>query len=197
MATPGKANLVIYQGSTFNEILRWESSTKIYKPITAITQAAPINITAVGHNIPEGWRVRVTSVNGMKEINHAADVYSNATVKTVDIIELNNINSLGYAAYTTGGVIEYNSPVDLTGYTARMQVRAKLADTTTLLEITTANSGIIIDNTLKTIALNVSATDTAALTWTTGVYSLELVSALGVVSTLLTGNITVKQEITR
>jgi hypothetical protein len=197
MATPAKVNLVIYQGSTFSEILRWESSRKVYKPITGITNAAPIVITSPLHDVPDGWRVRFTNVVGMKEINSAADTYSTAVLKTENTIEINAINSIAYAPYASGGILEYNEPINLSGYTARMQIRNKLGDTTYLLDMTTENGRIILNNSVKTIELKITATDTAAITWTSGVYSLELVSAGGVVSTLMNGTVTVKQEVTR
>jgi hypothetical protein len=197
MATPAKVNFIIYQGSTFNEVLRWESSRKVYKPITGITNAAPVIITSVGHGVPDGWRVRLTNIGGMKDLNSAADTYVNATVKTQDVLEINSINSIAYSPYTTGGIVEYNSPMDLAGYTARMQIRSKLGDPTFLLELTTENSRIILNNILKTIVIYISATDTAAITWTSGVYSLELISSTGIVSTLMNGSVTVKQEVTR
>lgn len=197
MATPAKVNLVIYQGSTFSEILRWESSRKVYKPITGITNAAPVIITAPLHSVPDGWRVRFTNVVGMKEINSAADTYSTAVLKTENTIEINAINSIAYTPYASGGILEYNEPINLAGYTARMQIRNKLGDSTYLLDMTTENGRIILNNSVKTIELKITATDTTAITWTSGVYSLELVSAGGVVSTLMNGTVTVKQEVTR
>ena len=197
MATPAKVNLVIYQGSTFSEILRWESSRQVYKPITGITNAAPVIITAPLHSVPDGWRVRFTNVLGMKEINSAADTYSTAVLKTENTIEINATNSIAYTPYASGGILEYNEPIDLSGYTARMQIRNKLSDTTYLLDMTTENGRIILNNSVKTIELKITATDTTAITWTSGVYSLELVSAGGVVSTLMNGTVTVKQEVTR
>ena len=197
MSAPAKLNLTIYQGSTFSEVLRWESPTKVYKTITGITQAAPAIITSTAHGIPDGWRVKVTNVIGMTQIN-STDTYRKATLLSSSTIELNEINAVGYTAYTSGGVLEYNAPIDLTGYTARMQIRAKLEDAVALFELTTEdlNNGIVINNTNKTISLNISATNTAAFTWLTGVYSLELISGT-TVSTLITGNVTVKKEVTR
>ena len=197
MSAPAKLNLTIYQGSTFSEVLRWESPTKVYKTITGITQAAPAIITSTAHGIPDGWRVKVTNVIGMTQIN-STDTYRKATLLSSSTIELNEINAVGYTAYTSGGVLEYNAPIDLTGFTARMQIRAKLEDAVALFELTTEdlNNGIVINNTNKTISLNISATNTAAFTWLTGVYSLELISGT-TVSTLITGNVTVKKEVTR
>jgi hypothetical protein len=58
-------------------------------------------------------------------------------------------------------------------------------------------TGIALDDTVKTILLTISATDTAALTFLAGVYDLELVSGSGVVTQILKGNITVDTEVTR
>ena len=103
------------------------------------------------------------------------------------------------AQWTLTVVYDNNNgtPIDLTGYTARMQIRNKLSDTTYLLDMTTENGRIILNNSVKTIELKITATDTTAITWTSGVYSLELLSAGVVVSTLMNGTVTVKQEVTR
>jgi hypothetical protein len=196
MASPAKLNLKLYQGSTFNEVLRWESSKKIYKTITGISQAAPCVVTAVGHGVPNGWRVKITNVGGMTDINSTED-YHNATTLTSDTIELNAINSVGYKAYTSGGIIEYNEPVNLTGYTARMQLRTKVDSTDTLAEYTTENGKLVINTTDCTISFNVSATETAGYTFTTAVYNLELVSAGGIITPLAEGTITLVKEVTR
>lgn len=197
MTSPVKLNLKVYQGSTFTEVLRWESSTKVYKPITGITKTAPVVITATAHNIPTGWRARVTNVVGMKEINCGTDTYYSVTDSTANTVTINSVNAVGYSDYTSGGILEYNLPVDLTGFTARMQIRGKLTDTTIIKELTTANSGIVINNTLKTITINISAVDTAALDFTTAVYSLELVSSGGEVAQLVNGSLSLVKEVTR
>lgn len=193
---PIKLNFKVYQGSTFNEVLRWESSKKIYKPITAITQAAPVVVTATSHGVPDGWRVKITNVGGMTDIN-STEEYRVATRLTDNTLELNAINSLGYKAYTTGGVVEYNEPVDLTGYTARMQIREKVDSTTIIKELTTENNGIVIDATNKKINIVISATDTAAFTFGSAVYSLELVSSTNVVVPFVNGVLTLVKEVTR
>lgn len=195
MAAPAKVNLTIYQGSTFSEVLRWESSTKVYKPITGITAAAPAVLTVSAHSVPNGWRVKVTNVVGMKEIN-SSDIYRKATLLTTNSIELNEVNAVGYTAYTSGGILEYNLPIDLAGFTARMQIRAKLESDTVLIDFTTENGKIVINNTDKTITLVLTAAETAAITWLTGVYSLELINGTNV-TTLINGSVSVKKEVTR
>lgn len=193
---PAKINFKLYQGSTFLETLRWETGTKVYKPISGITRAAPCVITSAAHGVPSGWRVKVTNVLGMLDIN-SQDNYHQATVVSANTIELNSVNSLGYKDYVSGGVIEYNQPADLTGMTARMQLREKLDSSTVIVELTTENGGITIDNTTKTISLTLSATATAAYTFSNAVYSLEMVSSGGQVTPFASGTITLVKEVTR
>lgn len=195
MAAPIKLNLKIYQGSTFTQVLRWESATKIYVPITAITKSAPLVVTAPSHGIPVGWRARVTNAGGMKEVN-ALD-YQTVTQTTGDTVTFNQVNSLGYTTYTTGGVLEYNQPVSLFGLTARMQIREKLTSSVVIHELTTQNFGIVFDNTYKTITLTIPDNLTTAFNFTTAVYTLEFEDASGKTSTFAKGSVSFEREVTR
>lgn len=87
--------------------------------------------------------------------------------------------------------------LDLTGYTARMQIRERVSSTTTLANLTTENGGITLGGTAATVDLLLSATQTGAITALRGVYDLEVVSAGGVVSRLLAGEVEFSREVTR
>lgn len=88
--------------------------------------------------------------------------------------------------------------INLTGYTARMSVRATFSSSTSVLDLNTSNSGITLGGAAGTITITASATTTAALTAPfSGVYDLELVSGGGVVTRLLEGTATVSPEVTR
>lgn len=89
------------------------------------------------------------------------------------------------------------TPVDLTGCTARMHVRERIDSPTTLLELTTENGGIELGGTAGTIRIRMSATATAALTWRTGVYDLEIEFPGGIVRRVLAGTVVVSPEVTR
>lgn|SRR5574343_526082 len=89
------------------------------------------------------------------------------------------------------------TPINLTGYTARMQVRHKLADTSPLLDFTTENGAITLGGVLGTISILGLATLTDALTVKSGVYDLELVSAGGIVTRLIEGGVTITPQVTR
>ena len=196
---PAKINYKIYQGSTFEETLRWESETKQYIPISGITQAAPCVITTSGtHTVPVNWRVRVTGVNGMKDINTVADdAYYLVTSKTSTTLTLNQVNSAAYGAYTSGGILSWNTPIPLTGYTALMQIRETIESSTVLAELSTANNRIIIDPVNFTISMKLSAAITGAFNFDAAVYSMELTDNQGTVYPFLSGSISLTKEVTR
>lgn len=195
---PAKLNYKVYQGSTFQEVYRWESQTKVYKPIENITKAAPCIITTTGyHDMPPGWRFRVVGAGGMKEINSVSDSYYTATDTIGNVIELNSINSLQYTAYTTGGIIEYNTPVDISTLKARLQIRKTTASTDVIYQATSDTGQIVLSDTYKTITLTIPASVTAGFTFATAVYSMELYDTAGRVIPFLTGNLTLVQEVTR
>lgn len=90
-----------------------------------------------------------------------------------------------------------SSPINLTGYTARMQIRKSATSSAALLELTTENSRITLGGVAGTITLTLTAADTAAITWTSGVYDLELVDSGGGVRRLIQGAVRVSREVTR
>ena len=120
--------------------------------------------------------------------------YHQATVIDADTIEFNDVNASGFKAYGGGAHLQYNTPVELTGYVARLIVKDKVGGVT-LFEMTTDNSRIVLDPLSHTITLTVTATDLAAQTWVKGVYELELESPSGVVTKLMGGAATVAKEI--
>ena len=88
-------------------------------------------------------------------------------------------------------------PVDLTGYTAKMQVRQSPQSGTVLLELSTTNGRITLGGASGTITLALIASTTAAINWRRGVYDIELTSGDGTVTRLIEGEIQVSKEVTR
>lgn len=87
--------------------------------------------------------------------------------------------------------------LDLTGFTARMQLRAELSAPDVLVELTSANGRIQITPLEGRLDLLLSATDTAALDFDRAVYDLEIESAGGEVTRVLTGVVTLSRQVTR
>ncbi len=94
--------------------------------------------------------------------------------------------------YKLGG-----SPVNLTSYTARMQVRKTPSSDIKILDLTTENGAITLGGVAGTITVNVTATAMAAVQANKYRYDLEVVSAGGVVTRLLEGVFLVTAEVTR
>lgn len=197
-------DISLVQGKTFSLVLRWERPPFVRKPISGITAPeGAARLAVAGHGLPDGWRVAVTGVKGPTEINAAdpnnisAQEYRQITVIDANTIEFNDLNAADFRPYISGGFIQSYTPVDLTGFTARMAIKDKIGGTV-LHSLTSENGGITIDQTRKTITLLISATDTALFDWKTGVYDLEMVSPASpaVVTALLSGKVSVSKEVT-
>lgn len=89
------------------------------------------------------------------------------------------------------------SPIDISGYTARMQVRRAYDAPTPLLNLTTENGAITLGGAAGTIAVQAAAALTTDLPAKPAVYDLELISPGGVVTRLIRGVATITPEVTK
>lgn len=87
-------------------------------------------------------------------------------------------------------------PINLTGYSAYMQLRENYDSTTADLTLTTANGGILINGPIGEITITATATQTTTLVSDYYLYDLELVNGQST-TRLLQGQITVNSEVTR
>jgi hypothetical protein len=87
-------------------------------------------------------------------------------------------------------------PFDLESFTARMQVRRTVDSTSTLIELTTENGRIFLNEEPGRIRLLLTAAATAGIT-NSGVYDLEIIDGSGQVSRVIQGLFTLSQEVTR
>ena len=83
------------------------------------------------------------------------------------------------------------------GYTADMQVRAGRNSSAILVELSTSNGRITVTGASGLFSLSLTAAETRALDFDTGVYDFEVTSAAGIVYRLLEGNVTLSKEVTR
>ena len=85
------------------------------------------------------------------------------------------------------------TPVDLTGYTAMMQIKPSPRTNTIFYD---ASENIVLGGTSGTVALNIPGSATGGFTWWQGVYDILLISALGVVTRFLQGSVSVSPGVT-
>lgn len=86
--------------------------------------------------------------------------------------------------------------VNLTSYSARMQVRQNAFAQSTVVSLTSGN-GITLGGAAGTITIAISATSTSSIPAGAYVYDLEIESAGGEVTRLLEGKFVVTPEVTR
>jgi hypothetical protein len=89
-----------------------------------------------------------------------------------------------------------NDLINLSSYTARMQIRSGY-NGTLYSTLTTENGGIILNSPVGRIELYISDTDTSAFTFEKGIYDLELIDGDDKVTRLLQGTVTVWKEVTK
>jgi hypothetical protein len=88
------------------------------------------------------------------------------------------------------------SEYDLTGYTARMQIRTEIDADDIMCELTTANGRIELGDEEGTVRLIIESAVTETFD-DEGVYDLELIDSDGKVYRLLKGKVKVELEVTR
>jgi hypothetical protein len=95
---------------------------------------------------------------------------------------------------TTEGTV--TSPVDLTNWSARMQVRSTYQSSTAVLSFT-SGSGITLGGTTGSILIEATPAQTAGVAEGQYVYDLELVSPGSAVTRLVEGSLFCDPEVTR
>lgn len=87
-------------------------------------------------------------------------------------------------------------PVDLTGCTARMQVRERIGSPLALLTLTTSNGGLELGGSTGAITIVITEAQTQLLTKKTALYSLRIRFLDGTVRRLVAGSIVLSLDVT-
>ena len=159
----------------------------------------PATITNVTGN---GSTVTFTAVNGFTQGQVVSidgvlpDVYNlqNVTVSTANANQFTVSNgATGY--YISGGIA--TAPVNVTSYTAELQMRSLPQDPTAVLTLTSAAGQISVTGLDGEFAVHATATQTRAIDEGTYYYDIEITSPTGIVTRLAQGQIVVTPEVTR
>lgn len=86
--------------------------------------------------------------------------------------------------------------LNLSGYTARMQIRREIDDADFVVELTTENGGITIDGPEGSVSLHATPAQTRLLA-DGAPYDLELITPSGDIYTPLSGKFRTRREVTR
>lgn len=202
MAAALQHDIELRRGATFVLPVRWETTPWLYAAIASISLTAPATITSAAHAIPDGWKVAVVDVKGLTQLNaknnppKASDM-RRATVVSATQIEFNEISAAAFGKHQAGsGYLAWLTPHSLAGYTARMQIKDRIGGTVLASLTSSPGGGIVLNDAGKVIEITITAEQSEAFAWTSAVYDLELVSAVGKVTALLEGAVSVSGEVT-
>jgi hypothetical protein len=96
--------------------------------------------------------------------------------------------------YVSGGLA--TAPLDITGYTAKMQMRSYPNSPTAVLTLTTENGGIVITGATGNIQLHATADQTGAVNQGPYDYDLEIYQSTSV-TRVIQGQVEVSAQVTR
>lgn len=89
------------------------------------------------------------------------------------------------------------TPINVTGFDAKMQLRKSVSDEEPVVEFSVSNSRVTIGTTNGQINFSMTAADSAALEPSQGVYDIEVTDASGNVYQVQSGRYNILQSVTR
>ncbi len=87
-------------------------------------------------------------------------------------------------------------PIDITSFTAQMQIRPAAGDATLIIELSTTNSRITVNGAAGEFVLHVDAADTESLTAGDYVYDFEYTAPGGAKKRLTEGKFSITEQVT-
>lgn len=194
-------SLIITRGKTFEFGFLYAEAELLYLPITAMPSTAPVRLTVVGHGVPDGWPVQVQCVKSPTQLNSCEGEHYIARVIDADTIELNTVNAHCWKAFSGSGLLVFNKPMQLTGWSCRAQVRDRVGGEVLFTWHSDPGENpdgeAEVDVALSQFVLKMDADVAAGLGWKRGVYDVEAIAPGGEVYPVTAiGQITVSDEVT-
>ena len=150
------------------------------------------NGTTVTYTADNGYTAsQVVSIDGV-----IPNVYNlqNVTIASRTTSQFTVTNG-ATGAYISGGLAY--APVNLTGYTAELQIRSLPSSPDAVLTLNTSNGGITITALTGNIEVHATATQTRNIDEGTYYYDIEISSVSGIVTRLAQGQVVISPEVTR
>lgn len=187
---PGNVDLIIYAGATFQQDFIWGCGEVI--KVSGVALGSVTTITAPRHNLQTGQVITLTGIKGAVELN---DGTYTITVVDNNTLTLDGVDSTLFGLYLSGGYVVI--PIDLTGFSGIMHIRSKQPSDEIILELSTANSRVLLGGTNGKITLAIHSADTSPLKKGKYVYDFKLISAGAITTRFIQGKIDVDSQITR
>lgn len=194
---PVQQDIVIIQGADWQPVMQWLSENMTHKLISGVTIGLPTLLTVTAHGLTGTAQIPVwiTNVVGPRALNtedYRCVEPRWATVVDADTLAI-DFDSGALQAYRSGGVLTYRAAVNLTGWTARQEIRESIDADTVMNSLTTENGGITLGAD-GTITRHMTAAQSTALGAMQGVYNLELIDPNGIVTRFAQGAVCVSPD---
>ena len=178
-------NTIINQGAN------WFINFQYKQPATITNisgDGTTVTFTA-DNNFTSGQTVNISGVLP-SQYNFQAATLANRTTTNV------TVTNPATGIYISGGIATV--PINLTGYTAALQIRSLPEDPVAVLSLATGGNGITIPTpTDGTVVVEATAVQTQAIIAGTYYYDIEITSQSGIVYRLAQGQVVVSAEVTR
>jgi hypothetical protein len=162
----------------------------IYKQPATITNISG-NGTTVTFTASNGFTAgQIVSIDGVLPSQYNLQNVTIATANTTQFTVTNGATGI----YISGGLA--TAPVNVTGFTARMQLRSLPQDANAVLTLSSATGEITVGGANGEFAVHATAAQTGAIDEGTYYYDIEITNA-GIVTRLAQGQIVVTPEVTR
>lgn len=190
---PACTPLRLVRGATYRDTRRLMQPRREYRPVEAISADAPLRLTVPAHGLAGDWLAWVISTTGLQGLNKAPGKENPHRVEVIDAdtLEINGLSGAGFNPSAGAGQLIYQPPVDLTGATAALTIRSSEDGGAVLLELGTG-TGLSFGSP-GSLAVEITATQTAALEWTEAWYHLDVTFSDGTVTRFFRGPVTVEQ----
>ena len=189
--------LDIIAGATFSNKFHWYAGGKFMAPIEEIIVGYPTIIKVTAHGLPtiSDTPVILSGIDGAKILNSVELGIEEAAWLDVDHFEM-PVSTVKDCWEVGSGELTYFKPTDITGYTARMQIKERWQSDIVILELTTENGGIILTVEDAGIQLTIVPAATEALKFKKGVYDVKMISPGTEVTRVFEGSVLVHRETT-
>jgi hypothetical protein len=159
----------------------------------------PAEITNISAN---GTSVTYTAVNGFtaaQKVSISGVLPSQYNLQDVTVASATasnfTITNGATGTYISGGIAY--APVNLTSYTAELQIRSLPSSPDAVLTLSTSNGGITITALTGNIECHATAAQTRIIDEGTYYYDIEITSLSGIVTRVAQGQVIVSAEVTR
>lgn len=174
-------DITLTQGKVFEFVLMYASDERVYMPIQAVPSVAPVRLTVPGHGMPDGWPFDISCVPRPDELNGRDYI---ARVIDADTIEINELLGACWRTWSSGGIVSYQKPEDVTGWQARSIWRRSINSDDRILSFHSdpnedADGLIIIDPAESSFTLQLSSDTAELLPVVTGVFDVEAIDPQG------------------